>query len=46
MVACGQDSFNTLQSWIKELKTMGPSEIVLAVAGNKCGAQSNHYAKY
>ena len=32
-----QASFATLKNWIKELKNMGPSDIVLAVAGNKSG---------
>lgn len=32
-----RESFDTLKNWVKELQQMGPSEIVLAVAGNKSG---------
>eukprot|EP00164_Ancoracysta_twista_P002042 GFYU01002690.1.p1 GENE.GFYU01002690.1~~GFYU01002690.1.p1 ORF type:complete len:204 (-),score=42.57 GFYU01002690.1:416-1027(-) len=28
-------SFKTLQNWVKELKQMGPSNILIAIAGNK-----------
>eukprot|EP00696_Hemimastix_kukwesjijk_P014918 gnl/Hemi2/2997_TR1057_c0_g1_i1.p1 gnl/Hemi2/2997_TR1057_c0_g1~~gnl/Hemi2/2997_TR1057_c0_g1_i1.p1 ORF type:complete len:207 (-),score=49.37 gnl/Hemi2/2997_TR1057_c0_g1_i1:134-754(-) len=30
-----RESFNTLKKWIKELKSNGPPNIVIAVAGNK-----------
>eukprot|EP00118_Oscarella_pearsei_P001335 m.7189 g.7189 ORF g.7189 m.7189 type:complete len:195 (+) comp17966_c0_seq1:115-699(+) len=30
------DTFKTLKSWIKELQQLGPRDIVIAVAGNKC----------
>ena len=29
-------SFDILQDWIKELNRLGPPDIVLAIAGNKC----------
>ncbi|XP_062501628.1 ras-related protein Rab-22A-like [Corticium candelabrum] len=29
-------SFKTLQNWIKELKQLGPRDVVIAIAGNKC----------
>jgi GTPase SAR1 family protein len=28
-------SFKTLQTWVEELKTHGPREIVITIAGNK-----------
>eukprot|EP00697_Spironema_sp_BW2_P007141 gnl/Spiro4/21353_TR10431_c0_g1_i1.p2 gnl/Spiro4/21353_TR10431_c0_g1~~gnl/Spiro4/21353_TR10431_c0_g1_i1.p2 ORF type:complete len:215 (+),score=50.34 gnl/Spiro4/21353_TR10431_c0_g1_i1:48-647(+) len=31
-----RESFNTLKTWVKELKQNGPPNIVLAIAGNKC----------
>lgn len=31
-----KESFKTLQNWIKELKQLGPENIIIAVAGNKC----------
>ena len=31
-----QSSFRALQDWIKEIKRYGPSECVIAIAGNKC----------
>merc|ERR1711943_5468 len=29
-------SFGTLKNWVKELKQLGPENIVIAIAGNKC----------
>jgi len=29
-------SFDVLQDWIKELNRLGPEDIVLAIAANKC----------
>ena len=29
-------SFDVLQEWVKELNRLGPANIVLAIAGNKC----------
>ena len=29
-------SFATLKNWVKELKQLGPENIVIAIAGNKC----------
>ncbi len=29
-------SFDVLQEWIKELNRLGPEDIVLAIAANKC----------
>ena len=31
-----QSSFYALKDWIKEIKRYGPSECVVAIAGNKC----------
>jgi len=31
-----KQSFETLKNWVKELKQLGPSDIVIAIAGNKC----------
>jgi hypothetical protein len=33
-----QSTFQTLQKWVQELHSMGPSNIIIAVAGNKSGA--------
>jgi len=30
-----KNSFQTLQRWVKELRTLGPENIVIAIAGNK-----------
>jgi Ras-related protein Rab-21 len=30
-----KDSFDRVQSWVKELRKMAPNNIVLAIAGNK-----------
>jgi len=29
-------SFKTLQNWVTELRSLGPENIVIAIAGNKC----------
>jgi GTPase SAR1 family protein len=34
-LACFQESFQTLKNWVKELQTLGPENIVIALAGNK-----------
>ena len=31
-----QASFKTLQNWVQELQSLGPENIVIAIAGNKC----------
>ena len=31
-----QPSFKTLQNWVQELQSLGPENIVIAIAGNKC----------
>jgi GTPase SAR1 family protein len=31
-----QTSFKTLQNWVQELQSLGPENIVIAIAGNKC----------
>ena len=31
-----QTSFKTLQNWVQELHSLGPENIVIAIAGNKC----------
>ena len=31
-----QSSFETLKSWVQELQSLGPENIVIALAGNKC----------
>eukprot|EP00002_Diphylleia_rotans_P010949 TRINITY_DN216_c0_g1_i2.p2 TRINITY_DN216_c0_g1~~TRINITY_DN216_c0_g1_i2.p2 ORF type:complete len:124 (-),score=36.59 TRINITY_DN216_c0_g1_i2:550-921(-) len=34
-------SFQTLQRWVKELRTLGPENIVIAIAGNKADLEEN-----
>ena len=34
-------SFEVLQRWIAELQRLGPQNIVLAIAGNKCDLKEN-----
>jgi len=34
-------SFEVLQDWIQELTRLGPQNIVLAIAGNKCDLEAN-----
>lgn len=34
-------SLTTLKNWVKELKALGPENIVIAIAGNKCDLESN-----
>ena len=34
--ASHQTSFKTLQNWVQELQSLGPENIVIAIAGNKC----------
>lgn len=31
-----QSSFHALKTWIRELGRFGPSDILIAIAGNKC----------
>lgn len=31
-----QSSFHALKTWIRELDRFGPSDILIAIAGNKC----------
>ena len=31
-----QSSFETLKNWVQELQSLGPENIVIALAGNKC----------
>ena len=35
-----QPSFKTLQNWVQELQSLGPENIVIAIAGNKCDLES------
>lgn len=32
-------SFKTLKTWVEELRTQGPKDIALAIAGNKADLQ-------
>lgn len=46
-----QKSFNEMQTWISELKQLGPPNIVLAIAGNKSDLEqerrvSVHYLEF
>lgn len=36
-----QATFEVLRDWIRELQKLGPSNIVLAIAGNKCDLEDN-----
>ena len=29
------NTFNTLKTWVEELKSKGPKDIIIAIAGNK-----------
>ena len=31
-----QSTFKSVKAWIQELRTFGPQDIVIAIAGNKC----------
>ena len=33
---CFKSSFHALKNWIRELQRYGPSDILIAIAGNKC----------
>ena len=41
-----QETFETLKSWISELRKHGPVNIVLAVAGNKCDLEDLRQVQY
>ena len=41
-----QETFETLKSWISELRQHGPVNIVLAVAGNKCDLEDLRQVQY
>ena len=41
-----QDTFDTLKSWISELRKHGPVNIVMAVAGNKCDLTELRQVQY
>ncbi len=34
-------TFKTLQTWVEELKSKGPKDIALAIAGNKADLEEN-----
>lgn len=36
-----QATFEVLRDWIRELQKLGPPNIVLAIAGNKCDLEEN-----
>ncbi len=36
-----QRSFNEMQTWITELRQLGPQNLVLAIAGNKLDLESS-----
>ena len=41
VVATRQRSFTEMQSWIQELRQLGPPNLVLAIAGNKLDIDEN-----
>ena len=41
-----QETFETLKSWISELRKHGPVNIVLAVVGNKCDLEDLRQVQY
>ncbi len=36
VIFCLQKSFLSVQAWVKELNQLGPKNIIIAIAGNKC----------
>ena len=38
-------TFEVLQEWITELRKLGPENIVLAIAGNKCDLEEKREVK-
>lgn len=36
-----QATFEVLRDWIRELQKLGPPNIILAIAGNKCDLEEN-----
>jgi GTPase SAR1 family protein len=43
---CVQQSLTTLKNWVKELKQLGPQDIVIAIAGNKSDLNDKRVRKY
>lgn len=41
-----ESTFDVLQEWITELQRLGPPNIVLAIAGNKCDLEENREASF
>ena len=39
-----QKSFEVMEWWINELQSKGPSDVVLAIAGNKCDLEDKREA--
>ncbi len=39
-------TFKTLQTWVEELKSKGPKDIALAIAGNKADLEENRVRYY
>lgn len=40
-MSCIQETFDEMQTWITELKQLGPQNIVLAIAGNKSDLEND-----
>ena len=41
-----KDSFRVLKGWVEELKSKGPSNIILAVVGNKIDKADDEQVSY
>ena len=41
-----QATFEVLRDWIRELQKLGPSNIVLAIAGNKCDLEDSREVRH
>jgi len=35
------DTFNTLKNWVEELKSKGPKDVAIAIAGNKADLEEH-----
>ena len=41
-----QATFEVLRDWIRELQKLGPPNIILAIAGNKCDLEENREVSF
>ena len=41
-----QSSFDNIQSWVQELRQLGPADMVLAIAGNKADLAEDREVTY